>query len=187
MDFASFDDDYIRKLAAGDPQVEEHFANYFGSLLLIKLRNKLRSPQMIEEVRQETLLRVLLAVRRGPGIRHSERFGGFVNSVCENVMKEYIRGDQRHPQSPEPLSDPIDTSADAESEFLSWERKNIVKQVLAELAKKDRELLQMSLEELDRAEICKKMGVTDEYLRVLLHRAKRRFKEVLLKITAATI
>jgi DNA-directed RNA polymerase specialized sigma24 family protein len=44
----------------------------------------------------------------------------------------------------------------------------------------DREILRLTLlEEEDRDEVCRKMGVNRGYLRVLLHRAKQRFKEVL--------
>jgi RNA polymerase sigma-70 factor, ECF subfamily len=188
MEFASFDEEYVRKLADGDPEVEKHFTDYFGSLLLIKLRaRQLRSSHRIDDIRQEVFLRVLQAVRTGSGIRQPERFGAFVISVCNNVVNEDIRDGQRHPQPSEPMTDPIDAGADAESEFVNWERKNIVKQVLAELPAKDRKLLELSLQEVDKSEICKKLGVTDEYLRVLLHRAKARFKEVLLRITAATL
>jgi DNA-directed RNA polymerase specialized sigma24 family protein len=44
----------------------------------------------------------------------------------------------------------------------------------------DREILRLTLlEEEDRDEVCRKMGVNRGYLRVLLHRAKQRFKEAL--------
>lgn len=59
-----FNDDYVRRLTAGDREVERHFTSHFGTLLRIKLRTKLRSPQLIEDVRQETFLRVLQSLRK---------------------------------------------------------------------------------------------------------------------------
>src|SRR5437870_8287861 len=93
--FYSFDQDYLRKLADGDAVVEHHFSSYFGSLLSLKLRVRIRSPQLIEDIRQETLLRVLQIVRK-KGVEHPERFGAFVSAVCNNVLMELVRGETRH-------------------------------------------------------------------------------------------
>ena len=93
--FHSFDQDYLRRLASGDAAVEHHFSSYFGDLLLLKLRARIRSPQLIEDIRQETLLRVLQIVRKA-GVKHPERFGAFVSAVCNNVMMELVRGEMRH-------------------------------------------------------------------------------------------
>src|SRR5437879_13545424 len=87
--FHSFDEDYLRRLASGDAVVEHHFSSYFGDLLLLKLRVRVRSPQLVEDIRQETLMRVLQIVRR-KGVDHPERFGAFVSAVCNNVMLELI-------------------------------------------------------------------------------------------------
>ena len=83
--FYSFDCNYLRQLASGDAAVENHFSSYFGDLLLLKLRARIRSPQLVEDIRQETLLRVLQIVRKA-GVKHPERFGAFVSAVCYNVM-----------------------------------------------------------------------------------------------------
>ena len=45
---------------------------------------------MIEDIRQETFLRVLVTLRRKHGLEHPERLGAFVNSVCNNVFLEYL-------------------------------------------------------------------------------------------------
>src|SRR5262249_2100962 len=60
---AAFDDDYVRRLIAGDPPIERHFFEYFSELLWIKLRSRLRNAALIDDVRQETLLRVLTALK----------------------------------------------------------------------------------------------------------------------------
>src|ERR1700709_1868997 len=98
MDQVDFNEEYVRKLAAGDREVQQHFTNHFSPLLRIKLRTKLRSPQLIEDVRQETFLRVLQTVRKTNGLQNPERLGAFVNSVCNNVMMECFRANTRHPQ-----------------------------------------------------------------------------------------
>src|SRR5206468_1500556 len=48
--------DHLRRLASGDGVVEHHFSSYFREFLSLKLRVRIRSPQLIEDIRQETLL-----------------------------------------------------------------------------------------------------------------------------------
>jgi RNA polymerase sigma-70 factor (ECF subfamily) len=178
LNFQSFDREYVRRLTEGDPEVSEHFTSYFGELLSLKLRVRVRSPELAEDIKQETLLRVLQTLRNKGGIEHPERFGAFVNAVSNNVMLELLRGERRHDQLAEG-ADPQDRSVDLDAPLVTSERKQQVAEVLAELPDKDRALLRMVfLEEKDRAEICRAFQVDGEYLRVLLHRAKWRFRNV---------
>ncbi len=188
MDFSSFNESYIARLAARDAEVERHFTTYFGQLLFLKLRGRVRSPQMIEDVCQETFLRVLQVLRKDGGLHHPERLGAFVNTICNNVLLEKFREANRHSPMPDEPPDPADTTIDLDNDIVTQERKAIVERVLAELSEKDRELLRkILLEERDKDEVCKEMKVTGEYLRVLLHRARQRFKEALVRISAATL
>jgi RNA polymerase sigma-70 factor (ECF subfamily) len=58
----------------------------------------------------------------------------------------------------------------------SADRVRLVRQSLSTLAPRDRQLLQAVLmDEQDKDELCEQMGVTREYLRVLVHRAKQSF------------
>jgi RNA polymerase sigma-70 factor (ECF subfamily) len=55
-----------------------------------------------------------------------------------------------------------------------------VRRALSELSPKDRELLQrIFLDEEDKDAVCEEFGVTREYLRVLLHRARGRLRTAL--------
>ena len=54
-----------------------------------------------------------------------------------------------------------------------------MREILGEMSQRDRDLLKaVFLEEGDKDEICKQFGVDRDYLRVRVHRAKERFKEV---------
>jgi RNA polymerase sigma-70 factor (ECF subfamily) len=186
VELVTFDQEYVRLLTVGDPETERHFVSYFSELIRIKLRSKLRSPHLIEEVRQETFLRVLNTLRRKGGLQHPERLGAFVNTVCNNVMLESIRAETRTNPYPEEGFDPIDSRVDAESELVTEERKKLAKAVLAGLPTKQQELLRMVfLEEKDKEEVCKQLNVDREYLRVLIHRAKECFRTSFSKTVAA--
>jgi RNA polymerase sigma-70 factor, ECF subfamily len=188
MDFSSFNESYVARLTAHDAEVERHFTSYFSELLLLKLRSRVRSPQLIEDVCQETFLRVLQVLRKEGGLNRPERLGAFVNSVCNNVMLEKFREAGRHSPMPDEPPDPVDTSIDLDSEMVTQERKAAVERILAELSQKDCELLRkVFLEERDKDEVCREMEVNSEYLRVLLHRARGHFKAALVRISAATL
>ena len=175
MERQVFDQEYISRLTRGDTETERHFSRYFGDLLLIKLRARVRSPQLVEDARQETFLRVLNVLRNKGGIQHPERLGAFVNSVCENVLLEFFRSGKRLQQMPENAAEPVDEDASAESGFVTSERKAIVRQVLDKLADTDRQVLRMLfLEERDKDEICRALRIDRDYLRVRLHRALAR-------------
>lgn len=182
MDFQSFDAAYVRRLREGDTAVEEHFAAYFGTLLYLKLRARLRSRQLIEDIRQETLLRVLQILRRQDGVEYPERFGAFVNAVCNNVLLEFCRAESRHEPAGEKPVDLADPTIDLDAPLVEFEKKRQVRRVLAELPAKDRHLLQaIYLDETDKSEVCRQHRVDANYLRVLLHRAKSRFRKAYLE------
>ncbi len=187
MNFYTFDHEYLRRLAEGDPLTADHFSTYFGELLSIKLRTRLRSPALAEDVRQETLLRVLDTVRNKGGIDQPERFGAFVNAVANNVMLELLRADRRH-EPMEEGADPQDRSVDMDAPLVTEERKRHVETVLREMPEKDREILRMLfLEERSREEVCRRYQVDGDYLRVLLHRAKWRFRSLYTKMVSSAI
>jgi RNA polymerase sigma factor (sigma-70 family) len=176
-----FDHEYLRLLIQGDPATEQHFTSYFGRLLQIRLRNQVRSTELIEDIKQSTFLRVLQRLRTHGDIHHPERLAAFVLGVCNNVAHEMMRQEQRHPPIPEG-NDPADDRIDHTRELVNEERKALVNQVLGELTPKDRGILKMLFfDETGKDEICQRFGVDRRYLRVLLFRARNRFKAVLVK------
>ena len=182
LQFHSFDEAYLARLRAGDSPTQEHFSAYFTALIKIKLGSRLRSPEAIEDVRQETFARFFVALREGK-ILQADRLGSFVNSICNNVLLEHYRADTRST----PFEDEEEKSVPAPgpgifSVFSAKEQEQKVRQILDKLPERDRRLLrEVFLEERDKDEVCRTFGVDREYLRVLLHRAKQAFKATYLK------
>jgi RNA polymerase sigma-70 factor, ECF subfamily len=179
LQFFAFDAAYLERLRSGDARTEEHFVSYFGELIQLKLRSRLNSREAIEDVRQETFVRVLGLVRSANGLREPDRLGAFVNSVCNHVLLEYYRS--RNKTESYLDSDTEATLVNHEPSALSLletkDAQRIVRQILTELTDKDRQLLQsVLLEERDKDEVCAELGITRDYLRVLVHRAKQSFK-----------
>ena len=181
MKFQSFDANYVQRLTDGDSGVENHFVSYFSNMLALKLRARLLTPGQVEDIRQETLLRVLDTLRNKGGVEHPERFGAFVNSVSNNVLHEFRRSQRRHGQIDERQEEPEDTSVDLDAPLVDFDTEKRVRRVLGELPEKDRSLLvAIYLKEMDKEEISRRQHVDSDYLRVLLHRAKSRFRKAYL-------
>ena len=173
-----FDRDYVQRLLASDPETEQHFAKYFGDLLSIKLRRRLRSPAQVEDARQETFKRVLVTLKQKGGLQAAEHLGAFVNGVCNNVLFEVYRSGSRV-QPMEEGQDVVDeTRPSVESGLMAEDDRERVQRALSGMPQKERDLLQaLFFEERDKDELCRELNVDRGYLRVLLHRAKARFRE----------
>lgn len=179
MQLFPFDDDYLNKLRARDVQTEQHFVAYFNKLLLIKLRSRLRSSSAVEDIRQETFVRVFKTLRSEGGIRNSGGLGAFVNSVCNNVLLEFYRSSSNNTQDDERIAERPDLSIDLEGMLVTNQTRDRVREILGRLSEKERRLLRaIFFEERDKDEVCKDFGVDRDYLRVLLHRAKQNFRVI---------
>lgn len=179
MQFMAFDAPYLERLQRGDAGTERHFASYFGELIRLKLRSRLSSKEAIEDVTQETFVRVLALVRAKDGIRQPERLGALVNSVCNHVLMEHYRAHRRMDSSldEEPEQSFVDERISVSGLLAVDETEQMVRRILGELSERDRRLLQsVLLEERDKDEVCAELGLSRDYLRVLVHRAKQSFK-----------
>jgi RNA polymerase sigma-70 factor (ECF subfamily) len=176
LDFHQFDESYLHGLRVQDSDTEAHFVSYFTRILQNKLRRHLDCPEYIKDVQQETLLRTWAAVRSEGGVRQPERFGAFVSSVCNNILRESYRQRTRTRPLDDLQVDPTDQSRGPDDVLLADETKKQVQEVLSQLGSKDRKLLlAVFFEQRDKDEVCRELGVTRNYLRVLLHRARQQF------------
>jgi RNA polymerase sigma-70 factor (ECF subfamily) len=180
VNFVTFDASYVNKLRAGDAPTEQHFVTYFSELILLKLRPRLRNQEQIEDVKQETFSRTFSLIRSEGGLRHAERLGPLVNSICNNVLMEQYRSSSRvETLEDEAVERLVETRPNALNMVISDDTRRVVRHVLNGLGERDRSLLQaVFLEERDKDEVCTELGVDRDYLRVLLHRAKASFRVI---------
>jgi RNA polymerase sigma-70 factor, ECF subfamily len=88
----------------------------------------------------------------------------------------------KHSPVPENTPEPADDRVDMDGSLINAQSKKMVAEILDGLTSKDREILRLVFfEEAERQEVCKKLGVEADYLRVLLHRAKARFEQAYLR------
>lgn len=173
-----FDRAYVERLVAEDPETERHFTRYFGDLLSLKLRSRLRTASQVEDAKQETFARVLVTLKQKRGLSSPETLGAFVNSVCNNVLFEMYRSGSRAAQLDEGFDAPDERNASAEASIMAAQDRERVRQALAALPQKERDLLTwLFFEGRDKDAVCRDLNVDRNYLRVLVHRAKERFRE----------
>ncbi len=127
----------------------------------------------VDDLVQETLVRFFRAEQRQQ-IRNTEEFGAFLNGVCRNVILEYRRRVKLEPNiDPEmPLPD-----AGVRPEAEIFEMRDSIDNGLQELAERDRAILRsLYLEGREKEDICREWTMTDAQFRVVLFRAKERFR-----------
>jgi len=177
VEFFAFDKAYLERLREGDPSTEQHFVAYFDQLLRIKLRSRSLPSDKVEDLRQETFIRVIAALRKEGGVRQPERFGAFVNSICNNVLLEYYRSSAKNLPMEDEHMDIPDKVLDLEGVLVTKQSAEQVRRILGEMPRRDRDLLRaIFLEEKEKDSVCRDLGVDREYLRVLVHRAKDKFR-----------
>jgi len=177
LELYAFDEAYLGRLREGDPSTESHFVAYFSQLLQLKLRARYLPPEVVDDLRQETFTRVIRSLRSDSGIRQPDRLGAFVNSVCNNVLLEHYRSGSKNIPLDPVHSDIQDKVLNLEKLAIAGETQARVQKLLALLPSRDQDILRaIFLEERDKDEVCKRFGVTRDYLRVLIHRAKEKFR-----------
>jgi len=134
----------------------------------------------VDDVVQETLARFLVAAREGK-IHNPEAAGAFANGICRNVISEYRRRNMRDEPMPEVVPEPPRNNIPETDLF---ELRQAIAQGLEQLSERDRGVLRgFYLEEKPKEEILKQTGMTDENFRVVLCRAKERFRAIFLEQT----
>jgi len=134
----------------------------------------------VEDIVQDTLAR-FLAAAKDEKVRNTAALGAFLNGVCRNVISEYRRRLQRDEPMPEIIPEP---PARAISETDLFELRQAISRGMEQLSRRDREVLRAYyLEEKTKDEILRRNGMSDENFRVVLCRAKERFRNIYLDQT----
>ena len=182
MDFFTFDDEYVRRLREGDRWTEEHFYSYFQQLLLIKLRRRLALDGGDRR-------------RAAGGFR--PRFPDFARARRRHSRRPQARRVRQHASATTSSSRTTGrTTAPSRSLDAHLERLTSEEDVEDELINGrgararpprhqrvagTRDARRFSraifLEERPKDDVCEEFGVDRGYLRVLLHRAKEKFRE----------
>jgi RNA polymerase sigma factor (sigma-70 family) len=172
MDRFTFDDLYVRRLKEHDPEIEDHFGKYFRGVLLAKLHTRLRA-QEVDDAIQDVLSR---ALTRLDELRESCKLGAFVLGICNYVLLERYDDKNSRTESLDEKHYEIKGPSDIEAELIKKEAAAFVRQVLSDLGNSRKaQILRASFLEEDPDSICRRFNITAKNLRVVLHRARKKF------------
>ncbi len=134
----------------------------------------------VDDIVQETLSRFFVAAK-DEKVRNTDAPGAFLNGICRNVISEYRRRALRDEPMPETVPEP---AARGLQDADLFEIRDAIASGMEQLSPRDRRILRAYyLEEKSKEEILKVTGMTDENFRVVLCRAKDRFRNIYLKQT----
>lgn len=154
-----FDEAYVKRLHRGDVRTQAHFVAYVDELIELNLNMDQRVSAEVEDVRQETFVRVLAALRKGR-VEQPLKIRDFLNSICKNVLAERIQARALKRVQTEAKED--------------YRSREMVLKAMLKLSPPDRRLLrEIYIEGRDARAVCRKAGVSEGYLRVLLHRLQK--------------
>jgi RNA polymerase sigma-70 factor (ECF subfamily) len=92
------------------------------------------------------------------------------------LLEHYRAGSKDLPLGSDHLEVP-DTVLNLETLAISEETRRMVRKVLLQLPRRDQAILRaIFLEEMEKDEVCSQFDVGRDYLRVLLYRAKEKFR-----------
>jgi len=138
-------------------------------------------PQELDDKVHDTFVVVVQAIRRGE-LREPERLMGFVRTIVRRQVAAHIdkvvhnRREQAEFDSTVRVPDP---HGNPEEAAIFRQRIGLIRQVLAELSERDREILtRFYVDEQSQDQICSEMALTETQFRLLKSRAKARFGEL---------
>lgn len=152
------------------------YEKYSAKVYYLALRES-KSSHDAEDVRAETFLRLIQAIRRNQ-VRSADALPAFILGITRNVLRElYVRrkqaGDVVQP-SPEHLSTPSH-----ERMLLNREVRLAVQKTIDCLKPRERAVLRMHFyEELPTEEIAARAAIAPERVRLVKSRALKHFREI---------
>jgi RNA polymerase sigma-70 factor (ECF subfamily) len=141
------------------------------------LRARLRQAEAIHDLGQDTLVAVILAIRKGQ-VREAERLPGFVQGVARNLANNHLRGVTRRGESP--FDEALEATLAARDDREDEDRLAAVTRGLEAIAPADREVLQLTLVEgLPPRDIAHRLNLSSDVVRTRKSRALMRLRAAL--------
>ncbi len=172
---APTDSELVANIQTGKSESETAlYEKYAAKVYYLALR-ELKSRPDAEDVRAETFLRVLQAIR-GNQLRSAEALPAFILGVTRNVLRElYVRRKRAGDDMSSAAADLI--TASHEHLFLEHEVQLAIEKTIQRLKLRERTILRMCFyEELPTEEIAKRMSIAPERVRLVKSRALKQFR-----------
>jgi RNA polymerase sigma factor (sigma-70 family) len=172
----------VTSIQQGDTTAEAALYEKFSQRIYFLALSELHSKDDAEDVRAETFLRVIQALRAGK-LRNADSLPSFIVGFALNVIREHIRQKYKT-DSLEDFEYDIAGNDSMESTFLNAEAGKALEQAAQKLKPREQQFLRMYYyEELSQAEIALKLGVKEDGLRLIKSRTLQSFREIYKKMS----
>jgi RNA polymerase sigma-70 factor (ECF subfamily) len=169
----------VARIGRGDSAAEEELAViYFQRIFFIALA-RTRDRETAQDLTQETLMAVLLALRAGR-IRDGEKLAAFIQGTARNLISNHVRTRVRHPECC--LEEFEFCKTDLVQTLESAERQRLIRQELSRYSVTDQQILRLSLVDgYSLAQVAERLNLTHEVVRArksrLIKKLAKKFAE----------
>jgi RNA polymerase sigma-70 factor, ECF subfamily len=171
----------VSRIRAGDQQAEVELVECYSSVVMNIIRREVGATALADDLYQESFCIIFEKVRRGD-VREAEKLFGFVCGVARNqVIRHFQRAArQRNLAETEDAVSISHPTPDQLEQLLQREKADIVRQILKEMANgRDIQVLfRFYLAEHDKKQICADLGLTSMQFNLVIHRARKRYREL---------
>lgn len=175
--------EFIARIAQGERAAENEFVTqYFRGIHVLVRRHTRPGDPQVDDIVQDVLRNVLEKLRAG-ALRDPAALPAYVlQAVVFAASAEYRRRKRRGDVGSETAKDAVDSGPGPEDVDAADRRARAVQQLLLEMkVPRDREVLRLFyLEERARDEVCGLLGIEVTHFNRVTHRARERFRELLL-------
>jgi RNA polymerase sigma-70 factor (ECF subfamily) len=181
--------DLVADLRRGEEEAFRRLVSRFGGRMLAVARRMLRSEDEARDVFQEACLN---AFRSIGGFREGSSLGTWLHRIVVNAALMRIRSAGRRPEvSIEPLMPTFDETGHHASIVEPWqpdpetalgrrEMRRLVRECIDRLPETYRTVLVLrDLEELDTEEAAERLGISENAVKIRLHRARQALATLL--------
>ena len=182
--FAPTDTQIVANIQSGQADsAAALYERYAAKVYYLALRES-KSPQDAEDVRGETFLRVLQAIREDR-IRSIASLPAFIIGVTRNVLNELYARRRQAGEVVQPDAAGL-VAPSHERLFLDREVQHAIQKTIERLKPRERAVLRMHFyEELPTEEIARRAEIAPERVRLVRSRALKHFREVYSRFKAA--
>ncbi len=181
MEFLS-NQELVARIRRGDAEAEALLYEKFSERVYFTALSETHSKDDAEDVRAETFLRVIQALRQDK-LRSADSLPSFIVGITLNVIRELVRQKYRA-DSLEDYEYDVASDDSLEAAFLDAETGRALEEAARQLKPREQQFLRMYYyEELPKEEIARKLGIKVERLRLIKSRALQQFREIYKKMT----
>lgn len=172
----------VERIRSGETDAETALYEKFSARVYFTALSETHSKADAEDIRAETFLRVIQALRADKQ-RSADSLPSFIVGFTLNVIREHVRQKYRA-DSLEDYEYDVASEISLEQVFLDAETSRALQEAARQLKPREQQFLRMYFyEELPKEEIARKLGINEERIRLIKSRALQSFRDAYKKMT----